>query len=172
VQTPVIRPYPRRGATNRKPADARCRFRRDDTGLAQIPAVPHRARLLGQIRFGPVEDARAPSGDNFAGSVFGGNPERVFRGQLGAVRVHHVDQRIPIPERRLVLVQKEKLVEVLAQPDLDAIAARRLVAFQDEAREEPRRTVLNRQRVRQAKIVFGDDVWIDEGHGRTLKSAG
>src|SRR4051794_19277497 len=40
VQTPVIRPYPRRGATNRKPADARCRFRRDDTGLAQIPAVP------------------------------------------------------------------------------------------------------------------------------------
>ena len=32
--------------------------------------------------------------------------------------------------------------------------------------------MLDGDRIRQAKIVFRDDVRIDEGHGRTLKSAG
>jgi len=66
-----------------------------------------------------------------------------------------------------VLVDIEEIAEIVAEPKADAFLARRPIALQDKRGEQRRWSVLDRQRVREAEVVLGDDVRIDQSHRDT-----
>src|SRR5262245_53202407 len=61
----------------------------------------------------------------------------------------------------------EQFLEIVAEPQADAHAPARLVAFEHKLREQRSRAVLYRQRVREAEVVLGNDVWVDQAHRET-----
>jgi hypothetical protein len=66
-----------------------------------------------------------------------------------------------------LLVYINKFAKIVAKAKVDAFFASRLVAFEYKSREKMSRTVFNCQRVREAKVVFGDNVRIDQSHRDT-----
>ena len=64
-----------------------------------------------------------------------------------------------MPRADFGAVQKQQLVEIVPHPQVQAHVSRRLVGFDDKARQQPARAVRDGDRVRQTQIVFGDDVW-------------
>jgi len=148
VFAPVIGPHPRGAAPGNAAGNRRRCLGGHDAGLPHIASVPERARLLSQIRVGPIIDPARIGQHDFAVFVFAGQPESVFRRQLHAVRVERIDQRVPEVARDVVFVEPEQLVKIVAHPQQDAFSPRRPICREHEARQQARRTMLDRQRVR------------------------
>jgi hypothetical protein len=66
-----------------------------------------------------------------------------------------------------LLVYINKFAKIVAKAQADAFFTSRFVAFEYKSREKMSRTVLNCQRVREAEVVFGDDVRVDQSHRDT-----
>jgi|SRR5262249_772842 len=85
--------------------------------------------------------------------------------------MEHISQTIPVAMNNSLLVKVEQLAKIVAKAQTNAHGSRRLVAFEHKSREKLRRTVLDRQRVREAEIVLGNDVWVDQSHRETPDEA-
>ncbi len=88
----------------------------------------------------------------------------VHVGALGIERMP--EQRIPNARRRcLAVATPDQPLEIGAQPQMDAHVARRPVAGEHKAAEQPRRAMLDGQRIGQPQIIRWDDIRKIEGHG-------
>ena len=66
---------------------------------------------------------------------------------------------MPVAARHLLPVQKQQLVEIVPDPQMQPELARRPVARDEKPREQTPRAVHDRNRVRQPQVVFGDGYW-------------
>jgi len=118
-------------------------------GLVGAPAVEHVVGFLGERRLRPVVDAARLGHHDLAVVRFAGDPIGILGRQPDMTRLEDIDQRIPVAARHLEFVERQEILEVVAQAKPDPQAARELVAFDHEARQQVARTVLDGQRIGQ-----------------------
>jgi len=63
-----------------------------------------------------------------------------------------------------MLVNVKEFTKVIAEPQLHPDLARRFVAFKHEPGEQRRWTMLDGEGLREAKVVLGNYVRVDQGH--------
>ncbi len=128
--------------------------------------------FLDERRVRPVVDASGLGHDDLAVVRLAGNPIGILRREPAMRGLEDVDQRIPIAARHLELVQGQEILEVVPQPEADAHRSRELVAFEDEARQQITRTMLDGERIRQPQVVGRRDIRIVSYHGFPLRRPG
>jgi len=166
--TPVIRPYPQRSAPENDAAN-RLRVRRRHQAIVRVslPIAEVISGLVGERTLRPVEDAERTGQHDFAVFAFPGKPIGVFRAQIRIIGIEHADQRKPAAAGNRLLVRIDQLIKIVADAKMNPHAPHSPVALQNEPRQQWPRTMLDRQRVRQAQVVFGDDIREIERHGQT-----
>ena len=78
-----------------------------------------------------------------------------------------IHQAKPSPLSHLLSVHIKQLVKIMAKTQTDADLPRSLVPRENESGEQASRAVFDRQRVREAEVVVGNDVRIDQSHWDT-----
>jgi hypothetical protein len=128
------------------------------------PAVKHQTSFLLEVGFRPMINTPSLRQNDFAVLVFARDPVRVFRREIRVVRVKNIDEPVPAAPHILIFIDVNKVAEIMTEPQPHPDFAHCLVPFEDELGEQRGRTVLDGQCVREAKVVLGDDVRVDQSH--------
>jgi hypothetical protein len=83
------------------------------------------------------------------------------------LRIEHVDEAKPVAARDSLLIYVNQFIKIVAKAQADAKLPCGLITLQDKAGEQASRAVLNGQRIREAEVVLGNDVWVDQSHRET-----
>jgi hypothetical protein len=120
--------------------------------------------LLGEVGPGPIQDATDICGYDFAGFIFTGNPIGVFGRKVGATRIESIEERIPQALLYIELVNANQFIKIMADLQQYSPPSCSLVSREYKSGKQRCRPVLDRKRIGEPQIVFGDDIWNIERH--------